>query len=397
VVDALTAGTVGGTVDAVHAEIIEYETLGSAEGVAGQRFTLSRRPVVPGGLLPPRLEVSSEQGWQEWTRVESFAASGPNDRHFQLDGATGTVAFGPVLRLPDGGLRHHGAVPAAGSTVRMTRYCVGGGVAGNVGAGAIRTLKASIPFVAGVRNLAPARGGADGESLDQARARGPVLLRTRSRAVTAEDYEAFSAAAAPEIARVRCLTPGESRADPGSPGPAAPVGDADPAVVRILVVPAVEATRAERPDLGDLVPAEATLRRIAERLDEVRVIGARVVVEPPRYLGVTVVARLVARPRASATRVEADALTALHRYLNPLTGGPGGDGWPFGRSAGLGEVFSVLSQVPGVELVEDVRLFAADPLTGRRGAQVNRLTLDPGALIFSYQHQVRVDETERPS
>jgi predicted phage baseplate assembly protein len=376
VIDALSACTVGGTVDAVHAEIISNEVLGVAEGVAGQRFTLSRTPVL-GGVAPALLEVSSADGWQEWSQVSSFAESGPDDRHYMLDAGTGVVVFGPVIRLEAGGVRHYGAVPEVDAVVRMTRYCVGGGAAGNVGTGAIRTLKSSIPFIAGVTNLRRARNGADGESLEEAKIRGPILLRTRSRAVTAEDYEAISCEAAPEVARVRCLTAGEGGVAAGS--------------VKILVVPAAAAEDG-RLSFGDLVPSRDTLRRVAERLDEVRLIGTNVHVEPPLYLGVTIVGRLVARPRMSAARIEAEALDALYGFINPLTGGPEGRGWPFGRPVHVGEVFAVLQRVRGVEMVEDVRLFGADPVSGKRGAEAARLDLPPNSLAFSYQHMIRVEE-----
>lgn len=55
-----------------------------------------------------------------------------------------------------------------------------------------------------------------------------------------------------------------------------------------------------------------------------------------------------------------------------------------------GEIFAVLQGVPGVSLVEEVRMFPADPITGRRGAAVQRIDVAPGALVFSHQHQVEV-------
>ena len=133
--------------------------------------------------------------------------------------------------------------------------------------------------------------------------------------------------------------------------------------------------------------------RIATRLDEAKVAGVRLLLEPPRYRGVTVVARLIARPRVSADTVTADALDALYRLLNPLPGGgPDGTGWPFGRPVQHGEIFAALRDVRGVELVEDLRLFGADPVTGKRGAETQRLTLDPHSLVFSFEHHVRVEE-----
>jgi predicted phage baseplate assembly protein len=213
--------------------------------------------------------------------------------------------------------------------------------------------------------------------VEQAKTRAPLLLRTRSRAVTAEDYEILAREAAPEVARLRCLTAGEDGVEPGA--------------VRVLVVPNAPSEDG-RILLGNLVPSEQTLQRISERLDQVRLIGTRVVVEPPRYLGVTVVGRLVARPRNNAARIQMEALDALYKFLNPLTGGPDGTGWPFGRAVHAGEVFATLQNLRGVEVVEDVRIFGANPLTGERGAQTTRLELPAAGLVFSYQHQIRVEQ-----
>jgi predicted phage baseplate assembly protein len=376
VVEGLTAATVGGTMTAVHADIIENETLGEAEGVAGQRFTVSRTPVLSAGV-PVELQVSSPDGWQTWSRVDNFADSGPRDRHFQLDGTAGIIAFGPAVRTEDGEIRQYGAIPAQDSVIRLSRYCVGGGARGNVGPGAIRTLKSSIPFVGAVENLKRARNGADGESIEQAKARGPVLLRSRSRAVTVEDFETISCEAAPEVTRVRCLPAGTEGVEPGS--------------VKVLVVPTASAQNGQL-RLGDLVPSDETLQRVAERLDTVRLIGTRVVVEPPMYRGITVVAQLVAKPRARAEKVQAEATAALYRFLNPLTGGPEGAGWPFGRTVYAGEVFGVLQGVDGVDLVDDVRLFSANPVTGERGQPAQRVELPPNSLVFSYEHHVRVTQ-----
>ena len=55
-------------------------------------------------------------------------------------------------------------------------------------------------------------------------------------------------------------------------------------------------------------------------------------------------------------------------------------------------MFAVLQRVRGVDLVEDVRLFGADPVTGRRGSETSRLELPANSLAFSYQHMVRVEE-----
>jgi predicted phage baseplate assembly protein len=373
VIKGVSAFTVGGTTEAVNAELIENELLGVAEGIPGQRFDLKERPVVPGGAAAV-LEVSSPDGWQEWKQVQDFVESGPEDRHFVLDATSGTVQLGPGVREPDGAYRRYGDVPPKGARLRLRSYLIGGGRQGNVARGAIRVLKSSIPYIARVDNRRAAEGGVDGEEIENAKARGPIILRTRGRAVTMEDYEHLAREVAPELARVHCVPAGDGTEAGG---------------VRVLVVPAAAGEDGHL-QFEQLVPAEDTIKRVAQRLDECRVVGSRIVVEPPVYRGVTVVAKLKARPSANPDRLQAEALAALFHYLHPIVGGPDRSGWPFGRPINIGEVYSVLQALRGTELVEDARLFGADPVTGQRGQQVQRLQIEPHALVFSYQHQVLV-------
>ncbi|WAP60457.1 putative baseplate assembly protein [Streptomyces sp. S465] len=363
--------TVGGTMTVEHAETVTDVPLGTSEGVAGQTFRLGRPPVLLDGE-PPVVEVSSAEGWQRWDVVEHFGRSGPADRHVRVDATTGEFTFPPALREPDGTLRQCGAVPPKGAEVRVARYRTGGGPAGNVARGAISVLRSSVPYVARVENREAARGGVAGETVENARLRAPDALRMQERAVTAEDYEVISRQAAPSVRRVRCL----------------PAGDG-PGAVRVLVVPDAVADEGDRLRFEQLIPSDQVLEAITTSLDERRLIGTRLVVEPPVYQGVTVVARLAAAP-GDADRVREAALAALFRHLDPLRGGPDGTGWPFGRPVQYGEVFGVLQRATGEALVEEIRLFPADPLTGRRGAPADRIEVAPGALVFSYQHQVVV-------
>lgn len=371
---ALSAFTIGGTVGAVNAEPVEAEIIGTSEGVAGQSFQLKRRPVVP-SEGPLVLEVSADEGWQEWTQVHDFSSSSPDDLHFVFDPVAGEVRLGPGVREQDGSLRRYGATPLKGAQLRVRSYRTGGGGRGNVARGVITVLKSSIPYVARVVNRRVAAGGVDGEDIENAKVRGPIVLRTLGRAVTTEDYEHLAREAAPEVARVHCVAAGEG-ADAGS--------------IRVLVVPAA-AAGAGRLRFEQLVPSDEILAKIGRRLDECRVIGSRVLVEPPLYTGITVVARLRAQPKFSPARLQDVVLEALYAYFHPISGGPDGTGWPFGRPVNVGEVYAVLQGVRGTALVEDLRLFGADPITGRRGAAVQTLTLEPHSLVFSYDHQVLVE------
>lgn len=366
-----SARTVGGTVTASHSEMIGAEVLGLSEGVPGQVFVLQHQPVAALGA-PAELEVAGGDGWQRWQQVDSFAGSGPEDRHFVLDEVAGQVILGPAVREPDGSLRHYGAVPAKAAPVRIVAYRCGGGRRGNVERAAISVMKTTVPFVARVENRVAATGGVDAETMDAAKVRGPLLLRTRNRAVTTEDYEHLSRQAAPEVARVRAAE--------------------EPGGVRVLVVPDAALGPDGRLAFEQLVPDDATLARIGNYLEARRCVGSRVVVEPPTYQGITVVARLRARRHVGPARLEEDAVAALHRYFNPLIGGPDGRGWPFGRAVHVGDVYAVLQPLEGCETVEEARLYGADPLTGQRGGRTDRLELGANTLVFSFEHQVRAEE-----
>jgi predicted phage baseplate assembly protein len=380
-ITGLEAATIGGTVTAVHGADVFNELFGVSEGVPGQRFELLRKPVVA-SERPIVVEVAGLDGWQPWQQVQGFGESGPDDLHWRLNANEGTVIFGPAVRLEDGTLRQYGAVPPAGAHLRVRRYRTGGGRAGNVAVHEIVTLKSAIPFVGRVDNRHAATGGVDGETLSAAKTRGPLVLGTRNRAVTARDYEQLALEATPEVARVRCL-PVDDAGQPTADHSSA-------AGVRVLIVPSVAADEHGRITFDQLVPSEAMMATVRDYVNERRMIGARVVITPPRYLGVTAVIRLRARPRADPEQLRHDTLEALFRYFDPLRGGPEGDGWAFGRPILLGEVFGVAQRVEGVDLIEDTRMFPADPTTGQRGEGVSRIDLDPDSLVFSYGHQVQV-------
>ncbi len=367
----LTAATMGGTVAATHAEYIAADELGIAEGAPGQRFRLHHTPVLPGSE-PPVVEVSAPDGWRQWHQVADFADSGRDDRHFTLDPISGEVEFGPAVRLADGSVRCHGKVPPENATVRMRDYWTGGGARGNVGAGALNVLRSAIPYVSTVTNRLPARGGRDGETVAEAKIRAARALRGQDRAVTAEDYEAIATQAVAGAARVRCVPPS---------APTEPV--------QLLVVPDVSGYGSGRIPFEALTPDEPSLRTIAAALDERRLVGVRITVEPPRYQGITAAVRLRSRTE-DREQVQAAAVAALYRWLHPRDGGPDGAGWPFGRAVTLGDIHAALAAVPGADYVEEARLYPADPTTGARGEPVPAVDLGPDMLPFSFDHQVRV-------
>ncbi|MDM8085480.1 putative baseplate assembly protein [Cellulomonas cellasea] len=369
---SLNAHAVGVTTPAEHAAAAPAEHLGRSDGSPAQRFTVSRRPVAR-RRDGEAVRVITHDTATVWQEVPDFAESGPGDLHVVWDSSTGEVRFGPRVRYPDGTVRQHGAIPADGAEIAVTGYRHGGGAVGNVGSGTLTALRSTVPMVTSVTNLRPATGGVDPESVDEAKVRGPLMLRTGMRAVTAKDYERITHETSTEVARARCLPSADGRQP-----------------VRVLVVPRV-AGDPRGHVIDDFALPDHLLDRVCSVLDERRPVGVAVEVGTPFYQGVSIAALVRALPGRPLPLVRDRVLGVLHRYVHPLTGGPDGTGWPFEADLTAAVVAQLVEAVEGVERVDEVQLFAYDLRNGRRvGLGRDALRLEPHALFLSAAHQVVV-------
>jgi len=376
-VNGVESECIGGTVPALHGQRFVQEALGRSDGTPGQRFHLQSTPVLARQEGETLLVEGDEGGWEEWREVETFGGSMSGDCHFTLDSISGEIALGPVIRQPNGQPRQYGRVPAHGRRLMFSAYRAGGGAVGNVGRGTIKVLKDSIPYVSWVNNFQPALGGVDAEDLEAAKMRGPELLRARNRAVTAEDFEYLTREASSKVARVRCLAPKGAREASALP----------PGQVALQVVPAVATVDGPIPPRQ--LALESGLREeIRAYLEDRKLLTVEVAVGPPPYRWVAVEASLKAKRRTDPAKVKAEAERSLYRFINPVVGGPESEGWPFGRDLFVSELFSLLQQVPGVEHVKDVRMYAVSPENGTREGPVQQVAAPPDGLICSFQHQV---------
>lgn len=365
--------TIGGTVPASHAIIVEGEELGRSDGKPGQVFHLQNAP-----LLARRdgetVEVEGETGWEAWQEVEDFASSGPEDKHFVCDSVTGEVRFGPVIRQPNGETRQYGAIPPKGSRIRFSRYRYGGGAKGNVGRGTITVLKSSIPYVSSVKNRYAAVGGADAETLEGAKLRGPRHLRIRNRAVTAEDFEILAKEASTAVARAKCIQP-----EPGN--------GLLPGTVQVLIVPQIATAEARIQPEQLQIPKPLT-ELVRRYLDERRLLTTQLLIEEPLYVWVSAQVNVQVKPRLDVIMVREEIERRLYRFLNPLYGGPEGKGWPFGRDLFVADIYSLVAGVEGVDYVADARIFPVDIKTGQVGEAARRIEVPDNGLVCSYRHLV---------
>jgi predicted phage baseplate assembly protein len=379
---SITARTIGALIGVEHAAREVEEALGVSDGTPGQVFPLRFSPVLPlgdGEVLEVR-EPGSDR-WQEWSLVDSFASSGPADRHFKLITNTGEVELGPSVRQPDGGWTQYGAVPPQGAEVRMSVYRHGGGRGGNVAAETITVLRSPIRGVGSVTNPKPAYGGVDPESLESARQRGAMEIRTRYRAVTAEDYEFLVTEASSRVSRTICIPP----ASPAEP-------------VKVHILPRI-APADRKLTYEELTPDGELLNEVAGYLDGRRVIGTTIELLPVRLRGVSVVVNLQAEPQAGLQRVEEEVLQALYTYLNPLVGGSAAgpsNGWPFGRLLNQGELYQIVHSVDGVQFVKVLRVYETNLVTGEQEPQPagSHIALEPDELLASGTHVVRATHPE---
>lgn len=350
------------TIGVTQAETIREEVLGGSDGSPNQTFQLADAPVLAGTL---RLEVHEGEDFEPWTRVDDFFGSGPDDPHYVLNRTTGEIEFG------DG---ENGRIPVANvkfptSSVVAREYRVGGGAAGNVAAGSLSTLLSSVPGIDAneVRNERAAAGGEDEETVEAAIKRAPSTLKSRSRAVSNEDYEALAMEAG-GVRRARALPLNH----PDFPD--VPV----PGVVTVVIVPNVDTPKP--------TPSEALLRSVCAYLDERRLLTTEVYVTRPVYVRVEITGEIIAGSSADLGEVAEAVEQALLTYFHPLKGGEDGQGWPFGGDVYFSRVYQTIFTVPGVDRIEDLTIV----IDGKKQPRLQDVAIPEGALVYSTEHSVSV-------
>lgn len=326
-------------VPVTNATTVVSELLGVADGRPGQEYRLAHRNVLDGTLLLAVREASDETTpLVSWTAVESLDPAGPFERVFALDREAGVVLFGDGRRglIPP-------LVPRGGEVVAL-RYRYGGGKAGEVGVAAIATLETAARGVSEVVNVAAASGGRDAETLDEAKVRARKELSTRSRAVTAGDFE-WIALRTPGVRVTRAAVVPLRR-----PLPAGQAGlDAAeaPGAVSVVVVP----------DLAgpEPIPTPSFLTAVCRQLNDHRLVTTEVHVVPPQYLRLSeFVIEVKARPGYSRVRLQELVEQRLSGYLHVLTGGEDGRGFPFGGQVHIADLMAQVFRTEGVDRVERV-------------------------------------------
>jgi uncharacterized phage protein gp47/JayE len=271
------------------------------------------------------------EAWVRWEERPTLFFSGPADRHYAVNRARGQVLVGD---------HEHGRVAPAEAEIVARRYRTGGGLVGNVAARSISQVLGPIGGIDEVFNPLPAEGGADGETTELLRLRGPRTVRHRGRAVTAEDYETLAHEASPSVAVARALPHRD------------PSGRDTPGWVTLVIIPHSAEPR-PYPSFG---LRERVRRFIAARAPADVVAAEQLVVTGPEYLTVDVAATIVPADPSEAGAVEQAARRAIAGFLHPLSGGQAGHGRAPGEDVWLSDLASVLERVEGVDHVREATL-----------------------------------------
>jgi hypothetical protein len=321
------------TVPATQAATRVDDALGVSTGRPAQTFTLPRTPVLIDPVTgEPDLELVVTHGGdsEQWTRRDDFLTSQPGEPHYLLDPTTGRIAFGDGVR---------GRIPVTGARIAAARTRTGGGAIGNVPPGTITRIKGRIHHVKGVTNPRAAHDGTDAEPLEQVKLRAPSDLRTRDRAVSAQDF-----------ADLALRTPGASLHKAYALAHRAPLGPdrtlvARDGAVTVVVLPKTQRVRPQ--------PSDEQLRAVCRWLEPRRLLTTELHVVGPRYTDVSRLgARVTVRSGYDLIAVQDAVVDAVSTFLHPITGGGDGTGWPFGEDVYHGDLYDVMLGVAGVRRVQ---------------------------------------------
>lgn len=372
---------------ATNATTVTNEYVGIGNGLSDQTAKLDH-PNVLIDSVQLAVEDIEDGLLHRWTRVESFDASGPDDRVFVLDPEAGLIYFGDGIR---------GSSPGMDMRVVALAYRHGGGKAAELAAGQVNQPDSVPSQVQDVTNFVAARGGKDAETLAQAKARAPRELRVRGRAVTADDF-VFFAEQTPgvRIARAVVVPLHRPYRAEGIGRSGIDIARTAPGVVSIVAVPD---DRTAYP-----TPTEGMLRTVCQYLDKFRLVTTEVYVVAPQYVRLfQLEVTIGAKPGFTRTQLREAIELQLESYFHALTGGVDGRGFPFGGTVHHADLVAQVFRVPGVDFVTSLTAMYDGHAPAAPGdppsmswrterAAARRLTACPATTSDDTQVQLFADE-----
>jgi hypothetical protein len=347
---------------------VANELLPDGTGAPDQIVRVSRTPVLPNSV---RLTVTTNNETRLWREIDDLMSAGPEVPTMDARLPPGSMSVvNPLvevytinaeageIRFGDG---THGKRPPTGAAIRAS-YDYGMGVAGNVGAGSIKTSPA---LPAGLKVTNPVRtwGGAEAETVAEGEKQIARYLQHRDRLVNAADFATITLRTpGVDIGRVDVIPAYTPALTTNEPGDAA-------GAVTLMVIPRNDPKRPDAP-----LPDRLFLDALCRYLEPRRLITTEVFLRGPIYkdvwisVGINVLAGVSPAPVREAVKqallqflapLPASASVLLDNQAALLTTPQYADtqrGWPLRKPVTDRELLAVASRVPGVLLVNDVKI-----------------------------------------
>jgi len=301
-----------------------------SNSLSNQKFVLRNLPIIKIHSLRSTVHSESSNSiprYEFWNEVKNFDYSTGEDRHFTINYQSGEISFG------DG---EKGKIPEKNSMFEVIyRYGNAKTEINNNTEFNLQIKNQNLQLNKIAKSRFVASLGNDEESLEELYYRARSDLSIPYVAVTSEDFE-YIAKSTPglRIARTTAIV-NENNSIGGN-------------TVDITVIPY---SIKRNP-----VPKRTFLDCVCKHIDKHRLLTTSIRILPPNYVEVTV--KITIRTK---TGVSKDIVKRkLEDFISPISRGEKLSGWPVGRSVYKSEISALIAQIPGVECIESLSLFARD-------------------------------------
>ena len=295
--------------------------IGTGDGFPFQEYEPEITGLCRDGMV---LLIETENGsgtFIRWEQVADFTGSKPSDRHYSYDERSGILSFGDC----DRGMAPEGRILLAAGHTSL-------GQGGNVKAGTIRRYEGPLEL-GSVLNPKDAWGGADSETEADCLRRLHKRLNTIERAVTYEDYETLvKRTPGLRIENVKAIPVTKRKRQDGT---------MDEARVTLVV----------KPYTGQRVskPSKACLDGILNMLESRRLIGSRVSILSPEYIGIKIFAEI--ETDAYYQQIKEEVGQVLNQYFEKQAN-------HFGQPILYGTIYGIIDVLEHVTEVKSISLDA---------------------------------------
>ena len=258
--------------------------------------------------------IGQDAVWVPWKRAERMYEGG---RSYTVDMAEGILHFRKHI------FSNYDLI-LEGPHIRVEHSNYTGSRA-NVSAGSIRVMGTAIRYISSVHNPFPTYGGYDGYTEQTSMALVSGMLRTRNRAVTNRDFFDIISQTVYGVRKVKCLSHVDAFGETAR----------DHVTVAVLI---------EEYEKGAHVFSEVK-KAIKDRLmqdSSLLTMGRELTLIQPHFVKVNVRVWLEKETMEQAYDLQQKAVDMISRFIDPLKGGMGGNGWEIGEFPRTSQIIACL-------------------------------------------------------